>query len=168
MNELITTPNNLPTAHPAEVIDISPEALEIANCYLQHQDIRKVADELSVPLEVVTRLLDKREVKAYIDHVFMNLGFNNRFRMRKAMDAILEKKFRDMDEAGLGSGKDIVEIMTLSHKMAMDELDRQIKLRELEIKSSSGPKSQVNVQINNEGGSNYNSLIDRLMKVNNA
>lgn len=152
---------SLPAAHPAEVIDISPEALEVANCYLQFQDITKVATELDIPVTTVTSLLERREVKAYVDHVFMNMGFNNRFKMRAAMDAILSKKFQDMDESAIGSQKDIAELMALSHKMAMDHLAAQIKLEELREKNNL--KTQTNIQINDTGG-NYGNLIERIMK----
>lgn len=154
---------NLPTHHPAEIIEISPEALEVANCYLQHQNIAKVAEELGVSQELVTDTLRRREVKAYVDQVFFDLGFNNRFLMRKAMDAIIQKKFQEMDEAGVGSSKDIVEILALSHKMTVDILDREIAL---EKARAANIKSQVNVQINenqNAGGSNYANLIEKLV-----
>jgi len=148
-----------PTSHPAEVINISPEALEVANCYLQLQDISKVVDELSISAETVTQILEKREVKAYIDHVFMNLGFNNRFKMRQAMDAIMSKKFQELDEAGVGSGKDILEIMALSHKITMEHMAAQTAL---EKAKEGATRSQTNVQINSEG-TNYNALIERLI-----
>lgn len=152
-----------PDAAPAEYVQISPEALEVANCYLQCQDIRVVAEELDVAVDLVTDIMNRREVKAYIDHVFLDSGFNNRYKMRRAMDAIIAKKFQEMEEADTGSNKDIVEIMALSHKMTMDILDRQIKLEQIRAEKAT-PKSQVNVQINNEqGGSNYDKLLSKLM-----
>ena len=151
----------LPTVHPAEVLTISPEALEVANAYLQLQDISKVCEELSIPVEVVTSMLERNEVKAYVDQVFLDTGFNNRFKMRAAMDAILAKKFEEMDEADVGSSKDIIEIMALSHKMTMELMDKEIALRKLEGR---GVRNQVNVQINDASGvSNYNNLLNRLM-----
>ena len=155
-----------PTQLPAEYVQISPEALEVANCYLQCQDVREVAESLEVGVDVVTQILAKREVRAYIDHVYMDLGFSNRFKMRSAMDAIIKKKFQEMEEAGTGSSKDIIEILTLQHKMRMDELDRQIKLEALRVEKPA-PHNQVNVQINDNGGSNYDKLLSRLMD-NNA
>ena len=88
---------------PAETIQIAPEALEVANCYLQLQDARKVADSLDLPVTLVTEILSRREVKSYVDHVFMDTGFNNRFEMRAAMDALIKKKFQEMHEADVGS-----------------------------------------------------------------
>lgn len=99
---------NLPsTSAPAEVLQIAPEALEVANCYLQTQDARAVADELGLPVDVVSQYLARREVKAYINQVFFDMGFNNRFKMRRAMDALLAKKFQELEEADVGSNKDI-------------------------------------------------------------
>lgn len=150
---------SLPTTTPAEVLDISPEALEVANCYLQTQDIDEVCSALDIPKEVITQILAKKEVKAYIDHVFFNLGFNNRFKMRAAMDAVIQKKFQELEESEMGSTKDIAELLALSHKMTMDEMSRQIELEKLQ---QSNIKNQVNVQIN-DGGSKYNTLIEKLL-----
>jgi len=150
----------LATHHPAEVLQISPEALEVANAYLTIQNAQKVADQLDIPLETVSQILGRREVKAYVDQVFFDMGFNNRFTLRKAMDAIISKKFQEMDEAGVGSNKDIIEILALSHKMTMETLDKELQLEKLR---SNSIKSQVNVQINEGGGSNYGNLIERLI-----
>jgi hypothetical protein len=97
----------------------------------------------------------------------MNLGFNNQFRMRAAMDAIIKKKFQELEEADIGSSKDILEIMALSHKMSMEYLAKQIELEKLQ---SSSIKSQVNVQINDSGigdGSKYGHLMKQLLTLNN-
>lgn len=152
---------NLPTYTPAEVVQISPEALEVANAYLQNQNLQEVADTLDMPKEIVMDILAKKEVKAYIDNVFFNLGFNNRFLLREAMDAIIRKKFQELEESDMGSTKDIAELLALSHKMTMDEMSKAIELKKLE---QSTIKSQVNVQINDNGGSKYESLIQALMK----
>lgn len=145
---------------PAETLQIAPEALEVANCYLQLQDARRVADELDLPVTLVTEILARREVKAYVDHVFMDTGFNNRFEMRAAMDALIKKKFQEMHEADVGSTKDITELLALSHKMSMDLLDREIQLAKAQ--QSIQPQKQVNVQINDDG-TKYSSLISRLI-----
>jgi hypothetical protein len=155
--------NLTPTTAPAEVLEISPEALEVANCYLQCQDARAVADNLSIPVESVSNILARREVKSYINQVFFDLGFNNRFKMRSAMDAVLKRKFKEMEEADVGSNKDIAELLALSHKMSMELLDREIQLEKLRSERQ-GPKSQVNVQINHgSDGTKYGDLISRLL-----
>jgi hypothetical protein len=152
------------TTHlPAETLQISPEALEVANAYLQLQDARKVAEELDIDPQLVTTYLDRREVRSYIDHVFKDMGYNNRFLMRRAMDALIRQKFQELEESGVGSSKDIAELLQMSHKMSMDLLDREIQLEKARTQVS-GPQKQVNVQIN-EGleGSKYAQLVQRLM-----
>jgi hypothetical protein len=150
---------------PAATIQIAPEALEVANCYLQLQCAKKVANELDLPPTLVTEILARREVKAYIDHVFMDTGYNNKFEMRAAMDALIKQKFQDMHEAGTGSTKDITELLALSHKMSMDLLDREIQLEKL--RAGTAPSKQVNVQINELDGSKYSSLINKLINGDN-
>jgi hypothetical protein len=59
----------------------------------------------------------------------------------------------------MGSTKDIAELLALSHKMSMDEMSRQIELEKLQ---QANIKNQVNVQIN-DGGTKYNTLIERLL-----
>lgn len=155
----------LPAQHPAEVLALDPEGLEVANCYLQTQSLTKTAEELGVSTELVASQLNRREVKTYIDGVFRDMGFNNRFKMRRAMDTLISKKFQELDEAGVGSSKDIADLLALSHKMTMEQLDREIQLEKVR---GSNIKSQVNVQINEGGGggSNYGSLLEKLMKSN--
>ncbi len=152
----------LPTTTPAETLEISPEALEVANAYLQCQDINKTADDLDIPRSLVTQILARREVKAYVDYVFANIGFNNRFKIRAAMDALIKQKFQELEESGMGSSKDIAELLALSHKMTMDERAIEVKLEQLR---QANIKNQVNVQIN-EGisdGSKYSQLIRSLL-----
>ena len=150
------------TTHlPAETIRISPESLEIANCYLQLQDARKVAEQLELDQDLVITTLARREVRGYIDQVFFDTGYNNKFLMRRAMDALIQQKFQELEESGVGSSKDIAELLSLSHKMSMDLLDREIQLEKL--KQGAGPQKQVNVQINETDGSKYGQLIHKLI-----
>lgn len=152
----------LPIQTPAQAIAISPEALEIANGYLEHQNITAVADHLGIDPSLVSETLERREVRAYIDNVFLDVGFNNRFRMRQLMDVLIQKKLEELDEAEVGSSKDIADLLAMSHKMTMDILDRQIQLEKVR---SGGPKVQTNVQINDLGsdGTKYGSLISKLL-----
>jgi hypothetical protein len=152
---------NLPTTTPAEAVAISPENLEIANCYLQLQSAEAVAEALDIPKSLITQTLARREVKHYIDSVFFDVGYNNRFQMRRAMDALIKRKFQELEEAETGSSKDIAELLMMSHKMTMELLDKQIELEKLQASSI---KNQVNVQINEVGdGTRYGQLIKQLV-----
>lgn len=138
-------------------IAISPESLEIANCYLQHQDISKVAEVLGINVQTASTMLERKEIKAYINNVFYDVGYNNRFKMRAAMDALIQRKFQDMEEADVGSNKDITELMLLSHKMSMDYLEKELQLEKMRTTNH-----QTNIQINNDG-SRYGALIEKLL-----
>ena len=83
-----------------------------------------------------------------------------------------------MEESDQGSQKDILEIMALSHKMTMDHINAQIKLEQIRsgervrAREAKAPKTQVNVQVNNDQPqaplSNYDRLLEKLMKGPNA
>ena len=157
----------LPQTSPAEILEISPENLEIANCFLELQDSQKVADVLDVPVDMVTRILARSEIKAYVNQVFFEVGFNNRFRMRDLMDTLIKKKLQDMSESETGSNKDILDLVAQSHKMSMELLDKEIQLEKLR-QGNPGIKSQVNVQINDGlgDGTKYGALINKLLSGN--
>jgi hypothetical protein len=149
--------NQLPT----DTLTIQPEYLEVANLYLQVQDTAEVADSLGIPQADVAQILRRPDVKSYINQVFFDVGFNNRFRLRKAMDALIQQKFQELEESQTGSGKDISELLALSHKMTMEQLQAEIQLEKIR---SGGPKNQVNVQINETGdGTRYGQLIQQLL-----
>ena len=76
------------------------------------------------------------------------------------MDAVIQKKFQELEESEMGSTKDIAELLALSHKMTMDEMARQIELEKL---LQTNIKNQVNVQINETGGTKYDNLIKQLI-----
>ena len=70
---------------------------------------------------------------------------------------------QDLQEADVGSSKDIIEILSLSHKITMEQLQKQIELEKLQ---QSSIRSQVNVQINEIGDtSKYSQLIKQLVNL---
>ena len=153
---------------PTELININPEGLEVANTFLQLQDVTKVADHLGLEPSMVHQILGRKEIKTYLNQVFFDLGFNNRFTMRQAMDAVLRQKFQELEEGGMGSSKDIAELLSLSHKMTMEYLDKEIQLEKL--RSDNKLKTQTNIQINDGGGegTRYGALIQQLLGGVNA
>ena len=145
--------------NPAEVLNISPEGLAVANAYLEEQDVTKTATRLGLDLEFVTKMLAKREIKSYIDSVFFNLGYNNRYKLRSIMDKLIDAKMTEMEEAGITSKKDIVDLLALSLKITQAETQRLIEEQKLH---DSQIRTQTNIQIN--GSDNYSSLIEKLIK----
>lgn len=155
--------NTLPTppTSPAEVLEVSPENLVICNAYLTHQTIEKTAEALELEPSHVAQVLSQSSSKNYVSTVFQDWGFNNRFKIRSALDAVISRKFQELDEAGVGSSKDIAELLELSHRLSIKELELQISLEKARTKTS--PSKVTNVQVNDHGGSNYNKLLESLL-----
>jgi 6-phosphofructokinase len=146
-----------------ELTTISPEGIEIANSYLQYGNIREVCNYLQIPEETVVSMLNKREVKQYIDTVYLDMGYRNRSAIGAAMDDIIASKLEEAAETGVYSKKDLADLLQMAHKMRMDEIKAQA---ELEKASSSSIKNQTNVQINEAipfGQGNYGKLMEKLL-----
>lgn len=142
---------------------LSPEGLEVAKAYLENkQDTMATAKALNLPLETVETLLNKRETKNFIDRIYYEAGFRSRDRMGQLMDEIISHKLQEMEDTGIGSSKDIIEILALQHKMIMDRMAMEIKLIEAQNKA---PTIQINQQNNIEGGSKYNALLEKILNV---
>ena len=143
---------------------ISPESIEIAIAYLEKGDINAVSTELKVPRDVVSDYLNKREVKKYIDSVYLDAGYRNRFKLAEVMDTLIDKKLEEAEETEMYSNKDLADLLQLAHKMRMDEIKAQT---ELEKANTASVKTQNNVMINSEvpfGPGNYGALMDKLLK----
>lgn len=148
---------SLPMIAPAEAVRINPEDLEIANAYLEYGSIDKICAELDAPRDLIINCLERREVKAYIDKIYFDAGFNNRFKMNALMETIIQRKLQELEEAGTTSTKDITEILALQHKMMMDYLNYTLAS---EKAKSGGPTNQTNIQIND--ASNHSKLIENI------
>lgn len=150
-----------------EVSTISPEGLEVANCYLQFGNIRAVCDYMSVPENKVVEVLNKREVKKYIDTVYLDLGYRNKNNIATVLDEMIESKLEEAKESGVYSSKDLADLLQMAHKMRMDEIKAQT---ELEKAQSANIKNQTNVQINEGvpfGQGNYGKLMEKLLNNGN-
>jgi hypothetical protein len=68
----------------------------------------------------------------------------------------------ELEEAEIGSSKDILDILTMAHKMRMEELKAIIEYEKLGQKTEI--KNQTNVQINEGmGEGNYGRLMKQLL-----
>lgn len=146
-----------------EITTISPEGLEVANCYLQYGNIRAVCDYMSIPENKVVDLLNKREVKKYIDTVYLDMGYRNKNNIAAVLDEMINSKLEEAQESGIYSSKDLADLMMMAHKMRMDELKAQAELMKAE---GSSIKNQTNVQINEAlpfGQGNYGKLMEKLL-----
>ena len=147
-----------------ELTTISPEGLEVANSYLTFGNIRAVVEQLGVQENKVVELLNKREVKKYIDTVYLDMGYRNKNNIAGLLDEMIESKLDEAKESGVYSNKDLADLLQMAHKMRMDEIKAQADLQKAE---ATNVKSQTNVQINEGlpfGQGNYGKLMDKLLK----
>jgi hypothetical protein len=140
-----------------EIAIISPEGLEIANCYLVEGSIEAVCRVMNVAQDKVADWLQTREVKKYIDTVYMDTGYRNRNKLASVLDDILDSKLEEAMESEMFTKKDLMDVIAFAHKVRMDEA-------KLMQDAERGPtKSQTNVAILGGGGGfgdgNYGQLI---------
>ena len=143
---------------------MSPEGLEIANAYLEKGSIPAVCSKLGVSENEVSEILNKLEIKQYIDTVFLDTGYRNRFKISETMDMLIEKKLEESEETEIYTNKDMADLLQMAHKMRIDEMKAQT---ELEKAKAQTVKTQVNIQDNSGlpfGQGNYGQLIKKLMK----
>ena len=143
---------------------MSPEGLEIANSYLEHGSIPAVASKLRVSQNEVSEVLNKREIKQYIDTVFLDTGYRNRFKLSETLDMLIEKKLEEAEETQIYTNKDMADLVLMAHKMRIEEIKAQT---EMEKAKAQTVKTQVNIQDNSGlpfGQGNYGELIKKLMK----
>lgn len=125
-----------------EAPPLDPVVLALANDYLSGKSIVEIADEYGITEDRVTAVLEKREVKSYVDSVFATQGYLNRIKRINLINAVIDSKLQEALETGIYSKKDLLDWM--KH---LNEVEATVKPKE------KGPA--VAVQINN---------YDRLMK----
>jgi len=139
---------------------MDPEQVAVANCYLQTNDINETALMLQIPKDRVIYFLQKREVKKYIDTVFLEQGYLNRHKIQDTLTTIIELKLKELEEAQIGSNKDIADLLALANKIRNDEI-KAIAAADKEV----APRTINNTQINQAPafGDNYNNLLEKLV-----
>jgi hypothetical protein len=136
---------------------ISPEGLELANAYLSTGSLKEASNALQISESEASAILDRAEVKRYIDNVYLDLGYRNRFKLAETLDEIIEHKLAEAQEADHYTSKDLLELLQFAHKIRQDELKAQ--------QNSTQIKQQTNVQINETpfGQGNYAALMEKLL-----
>lgn len=141
-----------------KALAISPEGLELANEYLKCGSIEDAAKSLCISTDQAIDVLNKTEVKRYIDAVYLDMGYRNRNNIAKVMDEIIESKLEEARDSEMFSSKDLVDIMQIAHKMRMDEIKAE--------NAKPSIHNQTNVQINENqpfGQGNYGALMKKLL-----
>lgn len=149
------------------LVKISPENLEVANAYLQNGSIHTVAKALAISENEVTDILSRREVRSYLDTIYLDYGYRNRFKLAETLDVLINEKLREAESTEMYTSKDLADLLHLAHKMRMDEIRA---MAELEKSRATTIKNQTNVQINETpfGAGNYGKLMEKLLSNGDA
>ena len=125
---------------------LDPVVLALANDYLSGQSVEEIATNDGISEDRVTAVIEKKEVKNYIDSVFATQGYLNRIKRINLINQVIDQKIQEAVETGIYSKKDLLDWM--KH---LQEVETSLK-----PKQSQGPA--VAVQINN-----YDKLMKDLM-----
>lgn len=147
-------------ADPAAEVRISPEALEVATTYLECSDRKITADIIGIDIEKVDNILSKPEVRRFVDNVFLDQGYLNRHKLQETLTTLIEKKLEELEEAEIGSSKDILDLLQAAHKMRMEEMKAMTALENAKTSKT----QTVNINGTAQFGNNYSSLLDKLNK----
>ncbi len=129
-----------------EAPPLDPVVLALANDYLSGKGVDEIAEEYGLPEDRVTAVIEKKEVKSYIDSVFATQGYLNRIKRINLINSVIDQKIQEAVETGIYSKKDLLDWM--KH---LQEVEQSLK-----------PKTQgpaVAVQIND-----YDKLMKDLME----
>ena len=138
-----------------KLVKMEPEKLEVANAYLSTGNAIAVATEFGITPDKVYEVLEKSEVNEYINSVYLDQGYRNRFRLAELLDEVIEHKIQEARESEVYSSKDLVDIIALAHKITIEHSK--------EAKATTNIKQQ-NVQINSPfGEGNYGKLMEKLL-----
>ena len=103
-------------------------------------------------------------MKAYVDQVYLDTGYRNRFKLAETLDLLIDKKMDEAEESEVYTSKDLADLVGMAHKIRMDELKAQTELEKAKAMSI---KTQNNVQINSGempfGQGNYGELMKKLL-----
>lgn len=131
---------------------LAPEGFDIANAYIELGSVEDVAQQLQLPQHEVAAVLTRKDVKDYIDGIYLDMGYRNRNKLGALLDKMIDAKIEEAEETGVYTSKDLFELITLAHKMRMDELKAQEK-----------PQIGTNINVAQFGEGNYGKLMEKLM-----
>ena len=124
---------------------LDPVLLSVANEFLSGTSIPDIATNFSISADRVTQIIEKKEVKNYVDNVYLTQGYLNRIKRINIINNVIEQKLEEALETGQYSKKDLLDWMKHLH----------------EVETAARPKDKgptVAVQVNN-----YDSLMREVL-----
>jgi hypothetical protein len=96
---------------------LDPVFLSIANDYLAGKSVADMAEEYGLPADRITAVIEKKEVKSYVDTVYATQGYLNRVKRINLINQVIEQKMQDALETGVLSKKDLLDWLKLLNDM---------------------------------------------------
>ena len=96
---------------------LDPVFLSIANDYLAGKSVADMAEEYGLPADRITAVIEKKEVKSYVDTVYATQGYLNRVKRIGLINQVIEQKMADALETGVLSKKDLLDWLKLLNDM---------------------------------------------------
>ncbi|QPI15009.1 putative terminase small subunit [Salmonella phage GEC_vB_N3] len=144
---------------------MSPEGMDVIEAYLQcGSDVPAAARSIGMSEIAFRDIMNRSEVKNYLNDIFMESGFRNRDRLFGVLDEVIKRKLEELEETGMGSDQDIMDILWKAHKMKMEEMKMMVELEKAKA-AVRAPANQTNIQNNiiaGAGDQNYMDLITSL------
>lgn len=144
---------------------MSPEGMDVIEAYLQSgSNVSTAARSLGMTEVAFREIMNRGEVKNYLNDIFMESGFRNRDRLFGVLDEVISRKLEELEESGMGSDQDIMDILWKAHKMKMEEMKMMVELEKVKATART-PTSQTNIQNNiiaGSGDENYMNLLTAL------
>jgi phage terminase small subunit len=138
---------------------ISPEGALVANTYLENAcSLKATATQLNTPTHEIASLLKQPMIKYYVHSILRETSYRHMTKIAEKLDDLVERKWEELEEAEIGSNKDIADLLALAHKMRSD----MAKMLQTDAKADA-PATQHNTQINNYGEGNYGALMEKLI-----
>ena len=138
---------------------ISPEGAAIANTYLANAcSLMSTSSSLDLPTHEIAAVLQQPLVKAYVNSILRETGYRHMVKIAEKLDELVDRKWEELEEAEIGSNKDIADLLQLAHKMRMD----MSKLLQADV-GKDGPANVKQTQVNVYGDGNYGKLMEKLI-----
>lgn len=144
---------------------MSPEGMDVIEAYIHNgSNVPAAARSLGMSEIAFRDIMNRGEVKNYLNDIFMESGFRNRDRLFGVLDEVIKRKLEELEETGMGSDQDIMDILWKAHKMKMEEMKMMVELEKVKAAART-PANQTNIQNNiiaGSGDQNYMDLITSL------
>ena len=137
---------------------VSPEGAKIANTYLANAcSIKDTSQALSMPTFEISAILQQPLVKTYVNSILREYSYGHMVKIAEKLDDLVDIKWAELEEAEIGSNKDIADLLALAHKMRLD----MSNLLQKDVAKGEGVTK--NTQVNVYGEGSYGKLMEKLI-----